>query len=263
MFAPGQGVGGIIVDHHKLKKDLSEKRFQTYLNEDSGVFLYETNNDASFLAAEVGYAAGKMKISNLDFVTYMGPCDLIAGAAIGRGCFYPNKIVDSSDGSLSYPDLLYAHPFSEGTLLSGPNHANDALRINFRASDALSASVFKAASMFVKLNRIFILNVCGDNWRDAVLCALRWLDEIFSAEKSETPSGMFTEAERALMDKIKLSYRLTDASSVILTKKAARYKSHDGDLNMLLLRYSLEWSGMKEKNQMTFRRLIDELDESF
>ena len=168
------------IDYLALKKDTSCHHCQVFRNKDTALYLTGTGpmnaaiKSAVFLATE--------PVADTDYFLNIGVCgaatekernNILLGTPV-----LCNKIIEHASGNTYYPDVLYKHPFQEGTVISSyqfmtwemvnayfkdisPPLRNTGLSSMFFA-DMESSALYQSVSCFFKLNRMFFIKVVSD-----------------------------------------------------------------------------------------------------
>lgn len=103
----------IFIRHFHLIKNQEDTWFQQFYNETAGIRLTITGVGEIAAAAAVGSVCSLYKPSQNDLLLNIGIC---AHPTKNDGMFLCNKIVEEATGRTFYPDMLYRHNFSEGTV---------------------------------------------------------------------------------------------------------------------------------------------------
>ncbi len=103
----------IFIRHFNLIKNQEDTWFQQFYNETAGIRLTITGVGEIAAAAVVGSVCSVYKPSQNDLLLNIGIC---AHTTKNDGMFLCNKIVEKATGRTFYPDMLYRHNFSEGTV---------------------------------------------------------------------------------------------------------------------------------------------------
>ena len=175
-----------------LKRDMTEKHFQTFTNISSEVHVSEDYSNESaesyanasvrliitgpgMLPAAVAVTNALSRMENLDAVQLLsiGTCANIAGDDEDQPAFLHDLyqivgIADSTTGQRFYPDLLFNYGLPEGMLVTGPVVLNDsgaelhAQYPAFSLYDMEGAAIAKAASVFLGPHQETFLRVVTD-----------------------------------------------------------------------------------------------------
>lgn len=158
------------IGHYNLKKDMTESKFQIFRNDSILLIITKTGS----INAAIG-------------VTYLctghipGPSDLFINIGICAGMnndisvgtlFLCNKITEQVTSRSYYPDVLFAHPFLEGSIISSPNIINNKREekyVNEKPNmvkelliDMEAAGAYQGASIFFQPHQLIFLKVVSD-----------------------------------------------------------------------------------------------------
>lgn len=106
----------LFIRHFNLMKSQESTWFQLFFNETAGIRLTVTGVGEVAAAAVVGSVCSVYKPTQNDVLLNIGIC---AHTTKKDGIFLCNKIVEKATGRTFYPDILYRHPFTEATLVTG------------------------------------------------------------------------------------------------------------------------------------------------
>lgn len=155
-----------------LKKDTGFKAFQVFRNEDTRLVITGTGpmeaaiTAASFLARE---APGTN-----DLFLNIGVCGSRSKEIPIGTPILCNQIMELETGRTFYPDILYNHPFREGSIISScriqtaactPDYSGE--RGNY--ADMEAAALYQAGSRFFQPHRMFFVKVVSDYLEDGLL----------------------------------------------------------------------------------------------
>jgi nucleoside phosphorylase len=161
------------IQHYQLKKDMSFTRFQVFRNDD--ILLLITGTGSMQAAIGTASVCSVLSPTEKDIFINIGVCGLKGYKARVGSVFLGNKIVDLATGRCFYPDLIYSHPFMEGTILTSPTILQkDAFVTGFEPIakltdhsgnyliDMESAGFYQAASCFYQVHQLFFIKVVSD-----------------------------------------------------------------------------------------------------
>lgn len=106
----------LFIRHFNLMKSQESTWFQLFFNETAGIRLTVTGVGEVAAAAVVCSVCSVYKPTQNDVLLNIGIC---AHTTKKDGIFLCNKIVEKATGRTFYPDMLYRHPFTEATLVTG------------------------------------------------------------------------------------------------------------------------------------------------
>jgi len=247
------------IRHLGLKKVQDISVFPVYANERwklivSGVGKIRSAAAATFLLTrDLGNSHG--------FVLNAGVCGSGDTKTPAGTPILINKITDHDTGRSYFPDMVWAHPFAEGSLetwsrvlkVIGSSHQIDHL------VDMEASGFFEAASRFLTPDRIAVIKVISDHFDSSRVTAgevsmlierclpsvAGWVESISGSTFGKRP--VFRRSEEQYMLKVSNNLRLT-CTMVLELKSLARYhKLSGGNLEDLLAPYiSMEPVSRKE-----------------
>ena len=157
----------IFIRHFNLIKNQESTWFQQFYNETASVRLAVTGVGEIAAAAVVGSVCSVYKPTQNDLLLNIGIC---AHTTKNDGIFLCNKIMEKATGRTFYPDMLYRHNFSEGTIITGmQSYAsdNDAAQTTADAPaemlyDMEAAAVWQAGIHFFGPHQMTFLKIVSD-----------------------------------------------------------------------------------------------------
>jgi nucleoside phosphorylase len=155
------------IEFFNLKKDLSFSSFQVFRKEDTSLYITGTGPmeaaivTSSFLTREAPAAK--------DLFLNVGICgsrrkNLPLGTPV-----LCNKLIELETGRTYFPDVLYAHPFMEGsiitsahrqTLSSGETAPSAEATLSF--ADMEAAAIYQAGSYFFESHQMLFIKIISD-----------------------------------------------------------------------------------------------------
>lgn len=106
----------VLIRRFQLVKNQQITWFQEFYNETAGIRLAVTGVGEIAAAAVVSSMCTMYGPDKGDLLLNVGICAHTTG---NNGIFLCNKIVELATGKTYFPDMLYRHDFSEGTILTG------------------------------------------------------------------------------------------------------------------------------------------------
>lgn len=157
----------IFISHFKLIKNQESTWFQQFYNETAGIRLTITGVGEIAAAAVVGSVCSVYKPTQNDLLLNIGIC---AHTTKNDGIYLCNKIIENATGRTFYPDMLYRHNFSEGTIITGmrPYHSDKAeeqMPADTHAGtlyDMETAAVYQTGSHFFGPHQMVFLKIVSD-----------------------------------------------------------------------------------------------------
>ena len=155
-----------LIRAYDLKKNMTQKRFQVFENEEKGICLTITGSGAIAAATAVSSIATEKRAGEADFLVNIGTC----AANVQQGIFLCNQIREACTGRTFYPDLLYAAPFGEAAICtvsqvmtqvpaSALEQEEDRTILLY---DMEASAVYQAGSYFFPPHKMSFLKVVSD-----------------------------------------------------------------------------------------------------
>ncbi len=155
-----------LIAHFQLHKDPGSVCFQVFGDEEAGIRIALTGAGPIAAATAVGSICTRYGIGKDDMLLNVGTC---AASAEGMdGIYVCSKLVEHATGRTFYPDMLYRHPFAEGTLVTGDTvwrgtqPEGESRQFLY---DMEGAAVYQAGNHFVGPHRmqfVKLVSDCGD-----------------------------------------------------------------------------------------------------
>lgn len=266
-----------LIEYFRLKRDMDEPTYQIFLNDRIILIIGGTGMIKS--AVSCTYVLTKYKAGRGNFFLNVGfaGCknrELEIGSVI-----LCNKIIDAAKNNY-YPDILFKHDFTEGTLYTSIKQA-DSIE-DFKDEDVLlcdmeGASVFNSAKIFFPLHKICILKIVSDHItsdgdvesarifdKEQLLEVMRKnIQKIFGMinfflEYKENDECVFSAYEKKSIDNISKNMRLTKSMRIEFEKSAKYYKLNNADFDDILLKYADISSLTKDEVRRNFFSLKQE-----
>lgn len=160
------------IEEFKLQKDMAWEFGDIFLGENivlavSGIGRVKTTiTVASVLSRMISLGV----VDKFDAALNIGVCAAPVSIPLGS-CILPNKISGSKGTRSFFPDIILAHPFLEGALLTvnSPVKANSDFPESCLAVDMEAHSFFEAASNFLSPSRIQCIKIASDHGECGVL----------------------------------------------------------------------------------------------
>lgn len=153
-----------LIAHYQLNKDSGNTHFQVFGNEEQGIRIVITGAGPIAAATAVGSICTRYGMGKNDMLLNIGTC---AGADENTdGIYLCNKLVEGATGRTFYPDMLYRHPFGEGTLITGDRIWQGSRRKDFKGTllyDMEAAAVYQAGSRFAGPHRMQFIKIVSDH----------------------------------------------------------------------------------------------------
>jgi len=229
------------------------------------------NND--YMLAMGGSGPVKATVATAYFLTKYPPgCHdiLINIGAAGSKTFHIgevilcHKIVNTFTRKEFYPEMLYNHPFREGTLGSVGYPASESI---YDLADMEGAFVYEAAQTFLKASQIYCLKTVSDHlcsesvtgksieklMSGTVEVVCKWLDSITEPGR---PSEMLTDKENCLLENLNENLKLTFAMRQLLLKECRQAKLRQVDVAEVLMQMQVVRPKGKDESKAALAMLI-------
>jgi len=150
----------IFIRQFDLVKNYNNTWLQEFYNEGTGIRLVITGTGEVAAAAAVGSVCSIYKPAQSDLLLNVGVC---AHTVSQDGIFLCSKIIEKATGRTFYPDMLYRHPFCEGTIVTGmlPWNGEDDISAG-NLYDMEAAAVYQAGMHFFGPHQMIFLKIVSD-----------------------------------------------------------------------------------------------------
>ena len=152
-----------LIQHFKLKKDLSHTKFDIYRNDMIKLIVTGTGKLKSAVATT--YLLLKEPPKKSDKILNFGICGSGLEKHKSGQIFLINKIEDVNSGKSYYPEIIFSHLLPEATIVTYEKPV-----IKSKTSNSVSELVdmevsgfYEAANTFVQSHNIIILKVVSDH----------------------------------------------------------------------------------------------------
>lgn len=168
LFMALYGEAKPVISRFQLKRENTRLPFEVFGNQEQGIRLVLTGTGSVAAAAAVSCVCTAWHVEEGDFLVNLGSC---AGAAPLRQIFLCSKITDGVTGRDFYPDMLYAHSFSEGELITeaglytgeeGLYTGEEEEYADEKLHDMEGAGIYQAGSYFFAPHQMSFLKVVTD-----------------------------------------------------------------------------------------------------
>lgn len=150
----------IFIQKYNLIKNQENTWFEEFYNKTASIRLTITGVGEIAAAAVVSSVCSLYKPAQNDLLLNIGLC---AHTAQNNGIFLCNKIIEQSTGKIFYPDMLYHHNFSEGTIVTGMRLWNGEDYNNIIAMyDMEAAAVYQVGIHFFGPHQMLFLKIVSD-----------------------------------------------------------------------------------------------------
>lgn len=262
-----------IIEHYKMKKVIEVTKFQAFKGENELLIISCTGGIKATVAAT--YLLTRFGYNENDIFVNVGICGTPKEKASLGEIFLCNKLIDNFSKKAFYPDMLFKHPFKEGTLESFSDviHVNERKNINADMADQEGAFIYETVSMFLNPQNIYIIKIVSDFLNpcsvttqsieklmtDNMPKIYEWLEER-SKLKFYNEDIMISEEYNILKD-LSENMRLTTAMNIELNKLARQYKIRNGHIDDVINEYKNLHCKSKAEGKKAFGELKEGLME--
>lgn len=245
---------------------------------------YEGNNISAILSG-----IGKMNsavatsrlipqngVSENDIIVNIGIC----GSQTDKigSCFLINKLIDSDTNESFYPDILFKHPFMEGTLIttSKPEYRslNKSSKVDNQSENLLydmeGSGFYEAASKFFSPHQIYLIKIVSDNLTKEKITGeyvQHLVDEhienivffLGNVEKSLNASEFIDKNDYNTIEKVSESLRFTESMKRVFIRNYTRYKIREQDSPDFINNYMNIKVNIKNDVRFYFAKLMEDL----
>lgn len=231
------------IEYYHLKKDQQINKFQVFQNEEIKLIITSTGSIAA--AVGVSYLCNSFPPSADDFMINIGACasnrrDIPSGTV-----YFCNKIMDEVTGRSFYPDILYKHPFAEGSILTCGRIKSKEQIDNYgdemKLIDMEAAGIYQAAAYYFQQHQLSFIKIISDYGAEKEISQeivsqlvkqnltgiITWLDLLKKAGKKDQP--VFTLEEEASINNIAKNLRCSVTMEYQLRQMFHYYKLIHGN----------------------------------
>ena len=175
LFAAMYTEASVFISNLNLKKDVTQTKFQSFINKESDTVLTITGSGMinSAVAVSVVLTAYKAGLSDcLINIGTAGALSSIKGSsqnakessekAHGENFYICNKITEQSTGRSFYPDMIYKSDFEEALVISCPAPISEKMAAK-TLYDMESSSIYQAGSHFLPPHHMIFLKIISDS----------------------------------------------------------------------------------------------------
>lgn len=237
------------IHKYQLKKYMHIHPFPIYHNEYMTIVI----TGMGVINASVGttYMLSNFKLSDEDLFANIGICGSNYEEHHIGDVILCNKIIQIWDEKSRYPDILYQHPFIEGSVETFMNVVEERTpKLKGDTIEMEGAGMFKAASVFFPLHRMFFIKIISDKLSDVHSVTeekvydlmngtheriVHWLVSVQNAIRGQNRG--LSQEELNLLFHVKQNLNLTENMYEQLIKLAVYYKSKQGIIDKILHSY--------------------------
>ncbi|SHO44778.1 5'-methylthioadenosine/S-adenosylhomocysteine nucleosidase family protein [Anaerocolumna xylanovorans] len=232
------------IEFFNLKKDLYFSSFQVFRNEDT--VLYITGTGPMEAAIVTSSFLTRESLSGSDLLLNVGICgsrrkDLPMGTPI-----LCNKLIEQETGHTYFPDVLYTHPFIEGSIITSFCSAENSLfeEASLSFADMEAAAIYQAGSYFFQPHQMLFIKIISDYLMPAtetgdkaidvsglvssnVRIIAGWITELMNKIPHKTND--FTREEAEYIEELSRNLKLSVTMEHELRQYLRYYKLVNGD----------------------------------
>lgn len=263
-----------LITYFKLKKDNEIKKYQVFKNEE--ITLTITGSGMLQGAIAVTYVLGRVDIGEEDIFVNLGICGAVKDTISIGDIILCNKIINNSSKKNFYPDMLFNHKFSEGTLETFSHvvdKSTERNNIQGEIVDMEGAGIYEAASLFFSQHQINIIKIVSDYLNVSGITAEKVMDLIKNKiDKIEEwleerkrfyfkNNEIFTLEEKENIKKIEENLKLTESMHYDFIELMKYYKIQNKNIENIILKYSDIKIENKREGKINFERIRKEIIE--
>ncbi|WP_373899773.1 hypothetical protein ACER0A_000865 [Haloimpatiens sp. FM7315] len=261
--------GKDIIEHYKMKKIMEATKFQVFKGEDE--ILAISGTSAVNAIAATTYLLTKFKYGENDIFVNVGLSGCFKEEVTKGSVFLCNKLINGFSKRAFYPDMLFRHPFKEGSLESFAKivDKSEKLRNETDMVDMEGAFFYEAASMFISPQNIYVIKIVSDNLNPRSVTK----ELVYNLMKQNMPKvyawlrdrrefkvyskEILNSKENKILENLSYNLRLTTTMKYQLKKLCKQYKIRNGQVVSKVREYSL----LKCKSKIEGKRAFGELKE--
>lgn len=233
------------IEKLNLKRDNEIKKYQVFKNENYTLIITGVGKIPSTIA--LTYLLSKSDIGKDDFFINVGLCGCNDKTFSIGSTFICNKIIDNDTGFTYFPDILFKHPFNEGSIATYSKVIKNSIN-NELLADMESSALFQAAGVFFQPHQIIFLKIVSDYLTgefisndkvyNYISLNVDKIIEYFDMLKNNFKfNPLWTEEEKNIKHMVSESLKLSVTMENELTQLLTYFKLKNGDILDLLNPY--------------------------
>lgn len=262
-----------IISYYKMKKDTNASKFQVFRSENEMLIISGVGGIKAVVAAT--YLLNRFGYDEDDLFVNIGICGSAKDKFEIGEIILCNKLIDSCSKRSFYPDILFKHPFKEGSLQSFSNVIGEENRheISSDIVDEEGAFLYQAVSMFLKPHNIHIIKIVSDIL-DPVSILSQKIENIMEKEMAEVYTWLETRTavknniekiisleEYKILNVLSKKMKLTTAMNIELEKLSKQYKVRNGHIIDIIREFAKIQCESKSEGKRVFGELKQRLME--
>jgi len=262
-----------IINHFKLKKDISYTKFDLFKNDQIKLILTGTGKIKSAIATT--YLLVKDNPRPEDHIINIGICGTEnEDYKIGHVVLI-NKIDDYASRKTFYPETVFKHNFTEERLITfdKPVKKKDIINLPDCVVDMEGSGFYEAASNYFHAHRIHLLKIVSDYLRGEKLTGafvqslieknLKNINNLLTATvKTPIPdANVLTDSDYKLFDQLSNDLKLSTTQRFQILDLLKSYKVRKGEDINFLKSYIKSKKTAKADNKKIFEAIVERLEE--
>ncbi|MCG8483963.1 MAG: hypothetical protein MJA31_11685 [Clostridia bacterium] len=259
------------IHKYQLKKNMNIHPFSIYYN--SYMTIIITGMGVINAGVCTTYMLSNFEINDEDIFANIGICGSNHKEHDIRDVVLCNKIIQSWDEKCRYPDILYQHPFIEGSVETFMNVVEECTpELKGDTIEMEAAGMFRAASVYFPLHRMFFIKIISDKLHDVYDVTdesvydlmnstsesiVNWLVSVHNTIKG-CHKGL-SDVESDLLAGVKENMNLTENMYEQLIKLVVYYKSRQGTVGKVIQPYLDIKINSKNERKKYFEELRNKL----
>lgn len=260
----------IFIEKFSLKRCSEINKFQVFKNED--IVLVITGTGGINAACACTYVISRFNVEKYDTFINVGICGSISkNVALGKTILV-NKIMDGDSKKTFYPDILFEHPFLEGSIesFSGPVKYKQDVKADF--VDMESAGFFQSVSKFIPPHRIYCIKIVSDYMenckitgddvkkllRMASTSIVNWIMQLKNS--AIRANNILDGRDMDYIEDTAASLKLSTTMKHELKKLSTNYKVLGGNLVLALEPFTQIMCESKQEGKIYFEQLKKQLE---
>ncbi|MDD3225568.1 MAG: hypothetical protein PHX70_12875 [Clostridium sp.] len=260
-----------LISFWKLKKDMSSSKFQIFRNENIILLITGTGKVKSAIA--ISCMLTKYRAKENDIFLNFGICaerDPIREIGDIVLC---NKIIDADSNRSYYPDIIFKHPFFEGSIetFSKVVKSEDKDKIQSKFVDMEAYGAVNAAKVFMQTECIGVIKIISDKLEEKFLTQndvtnivsdnfykfANWINNIMEFHFSQKKILSFEEGQ--LLNTVESNLKFSETMKCEFKNIAEDYKIREGNLAEILKLYSIYRCKSKREGKQYFEAIREKL----
>lgn len=254
-----------IIEYYSLKKDVLDKYFQVFKNDDIVLIITGVGKINSSIA--VSHLLTKYILGMDDIILNIGICGTKDDNINIGNIFLINRIKDNETKRDFYPDILIEHPFEESDIETFSYPVVKPGLMSAKLCDMESSGFYQAASKYMQTHQIYLLKIVSDrigvdtidknlvynvvkNNMDKIDKFINTLKSMFKEQK------IFSDEEQKIISDIIKKLKLTLSQQHILYKSCLHFKVRTGNSFLFLKDLAVDNVNNKNEREKRFAEIL-------